>query len=122
MFFAHSALNQPKSKWHYLRDHLVGSATRAKEVGSEFGAGRAAHLAALLHDLGKYTPAFQARLSGAEIQVDHSTAGAFEVLKLSNNESDKHFAKLIAFGIGFQTIHQVSNLACLTGCSDTIRR
>jgi CRISPR-associated endonuclease/helicase Cas3 len=82
-----------------LKDHLLGAATRAQEVGQEFGAGRAAFLAALLHDLGKYSSAFQKRLTGTKDKVDHSTAGAQEVLNLNATGLDRHVAQLIAFGI-----------------------
>lgn len=99
MFYAHSAAGHPKSKWHTLKDHLLGSAKRAAEVGSEFDFGHAAHLSALMHDLGKYNPAFQKRLLGAKETVDHSTAGAQEVLNLVRTKSDRDMAQLISFGI-----------------------
>ena len=99
MYYAHSAPGRSKAIWHSLKDHLLGSARRAEEAGSGFGAGRAAHLAAILHDLGKYSPAFQKRLAGSSDKVDHSTAGAQEVLSLTTNPSDRHVTQLIAFGI-----------------------
>ena len=40
------------------------------------------YAAGLLHDIGKYSPEFQKRLAGANIRVDHSTAGAQEAGKL----------------------------------------
>lgn len=44
--------------------------------GARFDAGALAELAGLVHDLGKYSPAFQARVRGDQRKVDHSTAGA----------------------------------------------
>jgi CRISPR-associated endonuclease/helicase Cas3 len=52
----------------------------------------------LLHDLGKYTPEFRARLEGAKNRVDHSTAGAAIVLQLAQGD-DRFIAELIAYAI-----------------------
>jgi CRISPR-associated endonuclease/helicase Cas3 len=48
----------------------------AREFAAAFNAGVPAEVAGLLHDLGKYTKAFQARLHGNPQRVDHSTHGA----------------------------------------------
>lgn len=42
---------------------------------SVFGAESIARYAGLLHDIGKYSEAFQRRITGSAEQVDHSTAG-----------------------------------------------
>lgn len=55
--------------------HLRGTAELAKHFARGFGAESDAELAGLLHDVGKCTPEFQARLHGGA-RVDHSTAGA----------------------------------------------
>ena len=65
-----------------LLDHLNGTACLAKSFASSFGAEEQAELAAMAHDIGKYSSAFQKRLRGESIQVDHSTAGAVECWKL----------------------------------------
>jgi len=98
--FAHSVTEADKSRWQLLKDHLNAVADLASERGSKFGAGRAAALAGMLHDLGKYSEAFQARLDGGQA-VDHATAGAKEVMALSGNASllDKLIAELIAYAI-----------------------
>ena len=59
-------------------EHLLGTASLAKRFGLAFGGDAQAELAGLSHDIGKYSEAFQKRLHGACIQVDHSTAGAVE--------------------------------------------
>ena len=60
-------------------DHLKGSADRCAAFAAAFGAEAQGGLAGLAHDLGKYSDAFQRRLTGGE-PVDHSTAGAFECM------------------------------------------
>lgn len=52
----------------------------------------------MLHDLGKYTQAFQRRLEGSGEQVDHSTAGAWFVWK-DQNPTTLLFRQLIAYAI-----------------------
>ena len=48
----------------------------ARTLAQSSGVEEAAFLAGLLHDLGKYAPAFQTYLEGNGSSVDHSTAGA----------------------------------------------
>ena len=62
-------------------EHLDGTAGRCAGFASAFGAGEQGRLAGLAHDIGKYSDAFQRRLKGADIRVDHSTAGAAECAK-----------------------------------------
>src|SRR4051812_31603733 len=99
MFFAHSTDCEDKSNWQPLRSHLAQVAMLAATRGDKFGARKAANLAGLLHDLGKYTPGFQRRLTGSEERVDHSTAGAQEVVRLVAGGMDKGMAELIAYAI-----------------------
>jgi CRISPR-associated endonuclease/helicase Cas3 len=54
-----------------------------------------AYLAGLLHDLGKYTPEFQARLEGSPKKVDHATAGA----KVAADILPEPFYRLISYAI-----------------------
>lgn len=63
--------------------HLSGTAELAAQFASGFGAARDARLVGLLHDIGKYTAGFQARLRGGP-RVDHSTAGAKEAFTARN--------------------------------------
>lgn len=99
MFYAHSTDNADRSDWHRLADHLRAVAALAGDRAQVFGASRAAALAGLLHDLGKYSDAFQRRLGGAIEKVDHSTAGAREVMGLAASPKDKLIAELIAYAI-----------------------
>jgi CRISPR-associated endonuclease/helicase Cas3 len=99
MFFAHSGNSIDRSDWQALRDHLVAVGALASERGVKFGAQKAAGLAGLLHDLGKYSLAFQRRLSGSGEPVDHSTAGAQEVIRLVTGGMDRGMAELVAYAI-----------------------
>ena len=80
-YFAHSGRKQDFSDWQPLHRHLIEVGELAATAAGQFGAGAAGRLAGLLHDLGKYTLAFQRRLRGDE-KVDHATAGARVVAAL----------------------------------------
>ena len=74
-YLAHISVNgQAQSVF----EHLLGTSSLAEDFAHPFGAEEQAKLAGLAHDIGKYSDAFQKRLHGAPIQVDHSTAGAVE--------------------------------------------
>lgn len=70
-----------------VQEHLQGTADRAEAFASEFGCGDAGYLCGLLHDIGKFSDAFQKRLQNPEHsgKVDHSTAGAKEIYRMSPN-------------------------------------
>ena len=67
-----------------LLDHLQGTAKLAGEFGKSIHAEQQAYRCGLLHDIGKYSEAFDRRIHGANISVDHSTAGAVEAKKLGD--------------------------------------
>lgn len=99
-YFAHSGALQDKSDWHPLRQHLFAVAKMAESLAEHFGLEKAAFTAGLLHDLGKYNPDFQRRLEGQNVRVDHSTAGAALLKKLSTgNTPDSAMAEFVAYGI-----------------------
>ena len=94
MYFAHSEEGASKHKWQKLHEHLVDTAHLASVFADKFNAGVFGFAVGILHDIGKYTKEFQLRLEGAPIRVDHSTAGAQEVLK-----KDKKIGLLLAYVI-----------------------
>ena len=75
LFYAHSAKNLPESQWQTLYNHLSQVGEMTAGFASVFGAQEIARYIGQLHDLGKYTPEFAARLRGGK-SVDHATAGA----------------------------------------------
>lgn len=62
------------SRQQTVLDHLQGTAELAEQFAGVFDCREQGRLAGLLHDIGKYSDAFQARLRGGP-KVDHSTAG-----------------------------------------------
>lgn len=60
--------------------HLQGTAALCAQFAAAFDAGAQGELVGLAHDIGKNSPAFQARLLGGR-KVDHATAGAIECAK-----------------------------------------
>lgn len=75
-YFAHSSDDPNCSNWQPLVEHLTTTGELAASRAEIFGAQDAACLQGRLHDLGKYTAAFQRRLDGDARRVDHSTWGA----------------------------------------------
>lgn len=75
-FHAHSTCRGDKADWQLLSEHLIDTGERAAENAAPFGAQVLARTSGLLHDVGKYTDKFQARLSGDPARVDHATWGA----------------------------------------------
>lgn len=96
-YYAHSGRADDKSDWQTLKEHLEQVAELATQMARPLGLEKASYLAGLFHDLGKYTADFQTRLRGADIRVDHSTAGAWYVLQAVEGQ-DRFIAELIARG------------------------
>jgi CRISPR-associated endonuclease/helicase Cas3 len=68
-------------EWHYLADHLQGTADQAARFGAVFHSEAACWLFALLHDIGKADPDWQKYLEvvargGTASKLDHKHAGA----------------------------------------------
>lgn len=62
--------------------HLTQTAALARQFAQPFGGEEQAELAGLLHDIGKYSDAFQKRLHGDTAKVDHATAGGIECMQM----------------------------------------
>ena len=98
-FFAHSKPGKEKQEWQPLIEHLNNTAKIALELGKDAGLSDMAWAAAYLHDIGKYSMAFQRRLQGMGRTVDHSTAGAKEIMNLAGDKSSRSVAELISYCI-----------------------
>ena len=94
-YYAHSADGQSRDRWHSLSAHLQSTGDRAAAFLAPVGCADLGRIAGLLHDLGKYSAAFQRRLAGDASRVDHSTAGAL----IARERYPRHLAKILAFCI-----------------------
>jgi CRISPR-associated endonuclease/helicase Cas3 len=65
-------------------EHLAGTAALAEAFANAFDAKDEGKRCGMLHDVGKYSNAFQRRINGSAESVDHSTAGAYEAAKLGD--------------------------------------
>ncbi len=85
-YYAHTLPGQPPEEWQSLEDHLEGVARLASQFAEKFRVGEWGRLAGLLHDVGKYSKAFQDYIGTCSSEdrhaarrpgrVDHSSAGA----------------------------------------------
>lgn len=73
-------ISEDGTRTQTVYEHLSGTARLAGAFAAPFGAKEEAEYAAWLHDIGKYSAAFQQRLAGGAA-TDHSTAGAQEAMK-----------------------------------------
>jgi len=67
-----------------LREHLENVGKLAGEFALKFGMKDIAQLLGLMHDIGKYSSEFQERVRGADLNVDHTTAGGKALNKMLN--------------------------------------
>ncbi len=96
-YYAHSAQDKlgnllPYGHWQTLQNHSVNVGKMAAEFARVFGAQEIACQTGKLHDLGKYSEAFNYRLHGGP-SVDHATAGA----KIAVERWGGVIGKLMAF-------------------------
>lgn len=77
-FYAHSANRNGDRET--VGDHLKAVADLAAEFAKPLGIEQEARIAALLHDLGKYSVLFARRLEGIERGLDHWSIGAWAAL------------------------------------------
>ena len=99
IYYAHSAQDKlgnllPYEHWQTLQSHSVNVGEMAAEFARVFGAQEIACQTGQLHDLGKYSEAFNHRLYGGP-SVDHATAGA----KIAVERWGNAIGKLMAFCI-----------------------
>lgn len=95
MFFAHSLHGEKQIRWQPLPDHLCGVSDLTAAHAQKFGGHRLGALIGLLHDLGKYSRAFQDYIAGRGASPDHATAGAREILELAPERGSDRIAALL---------------------------
>lgn len=94
LYLAHLRQEASETALQTIEDHLRASARLAQRFGEAFGSGPQAAYCASLHDIGKYSDAFQSRIRGSGVRTDHSTAGAQQAAQLPG--MGKLFAYCIA--------------------------
>lgn len=98
-YYAHSKEHTDETEWQLLKDHLIATGELADELGRDASVSELARVAGVLHDIGKYSQAFQDRLRGSKRRVDHATAGAKEIVALFPNPPQQGFAELLSYCI-----------------------
>ena len=90
---------------HYDQDGNAQSVREHSEQTARLSAENAieplrniCHLIGLLHDVGKYSPMFQRRLTDKSITFEHSIAGAKEVEELGIPDPLQHLMQLCIIG------------------------
>ena len=91
-YYAHSA-PQDRQQWQRLSVHLEATATRAAAFLESVGLDELGRVTGVLHDLGKYTDQFQARLDGSPRRFDHAAPGA----RLAIDRYGDSLGKMLAF-------------------------
>lgn len=94
--------------WQTVWEHLTGTAQRAGECLRPVGLENAAYLAGMLHDIGKFTTAFQQYLAEGDSsmrgRVIHSFHGCRYLLEQFHRETDPDCSimtsELLAFAVG----------------------
>lgn len=79
-YLAHK--NTEDGREQSILEHLRGTAALSAGFAAAFGAGDEGLRCGMLHDIGKYSAAFQRRINGSPERADHSTAGAYEAAAL----------------------------------------
>jgi CRISPR-associated endonuclease/helicase Cas3 len=64
-----------------VETHLMEVASLAAKFSKEYGAEQSGRALGLIHDIGKFSSEFQRRIRDDGPKVDHSTAGAYELVK-----------------------------------------
>lgn len=90
-YYAHSHPHKPEE----LKAHLLEVAERSQAFAGKFGAADLGYLAGLLHDIGKYSAEFQAKLNGGKQDAPHSVAGA----KLAQEHYGSRIGRMLGFAI-----------------------
>ena len=117
MYIAH--IRESDHSVQTVRRHLLETKQLAESFGAKIGVRHLSGLAAMLHDMGKYTKAFRAYLIQAvrnpdapprRGSVDHSTAGGKLLFELFHNDNSNPYLAVLAEVIGNAIISHHSYL------------
>jgi len=97
-YYAHRKDGEETQYWQRLVQHLQRTAYLASGFCKDANVAGLAYNAGLTHDLGKYSVEFQKRLQGGP-RVDHSSAGAKELMALFKGTPQEGLATLLAYCI-----------------------
>jgi len=81
MMQMHYAHKSEDGRLEPVIDHLQKTAEKAKKFAEKIDAEEFGYVCGMLHDIGKFSLEFDNRLLNDGVKVDHSTAGAQEVIK-----------------------------------------
>lgn len=82
MNYAHISID--KTRKQTIKEHCEGTAKLAAQFAKAFECEQWGYNIGIVHDIGKYSKAFQRRLLENGSITDHSTAGAQELIKVKN--------------------------------------
>lgn len=117
-YYAHTAETESgerdpnQSRWQLLSTHLCNVAELARQFATPFGLTDVAHLAGLLHDLGKYRQPFQEYLAGkrpGSVETHHAVYGA--TLAFQRNWVGPAFA-IAGHHAGLHNRYDLQDLVC----------
>lgn len=80
MYVAHKS-DDGENRLQSVKEHLNGVASLAEEFAAAFGSAEYGKCCGKLHDIGKYSDAFQKRILNDGPKKDHSTAGAKAIMQ-----------------------------------------
>ena len=117
-YYAHTAempageRDPDKSRWQPLSEHLRNVAGKARDFADPLGFAEVAKLAGLLHDLGKFSGAFQEYLAGerpGSVDTHHAVYGA--ALAFNRNWLGPAFV-IAGHHAGLHNLHDLQDLVC----------
>ena len=81
IFYAHTKEGYGEEGWQTIKEHAENVAELCNYFSRKWCASDFARNLGLLHDIGKYQEAFQKRIRGNKLQVEHAVCGASECKK-----------------------------------------
>jgi len=97
------------TKEQTINEHLYKTSDYAKKYSKKINLGKCGEIIGLIHDLGKYSDEFQARILYDAEKTDHSTFGAKYLYQLFN----KYFGKN-KIDVGIKTIFEMISLSAMS--------